>query len=44
LSVSSFNSEFSYENKNIRILTTGENTSLALSNERGTKEIEIPDF
>ena len=44
MSASQFNPEFSYENKNMRILTTGENTTLALVNERGTKEIVIDNF
>ena len=39
LSSSAFNSEFAYENKNIRIMPTNENTMLSIVNERGTKPI-----
>ena len=38
LAVSAFNSEFSYENMNIRIITDKENSLLSLSNEIGPKE------
>ena len=38
LSASAFNSEFSYENMNIRIYSTDENTTLSLVNEKGTKK------
>lgn len=41
LSVSAFNSEFAYENKNIRIMPTDENTLLSIVNEKGTKPITI---
>ena len=42
LSVSAFNSEYSYENKNIRIMSTDESTLLSLINERGNKLLDIP--
>ena len=35
LSVSAFNSQYSYENKNIRIMSTDDNTMLSISNEKG---------
>ena len=35
LSVSAFNSQYSYENKNIRIMSTDDNTLLSISNEKG---------
>lgn len=41
LSVSAFNSEYSYENKNIRIMSTDENTLFSLVNEKGTKKADI---
>lgn len=41
LSASAFNSEFAYENKNIRIMPTDENTLLSIVNEKGTKPITI---
>ena len=41
LSVSAFNSEFSYENMNMRIMPTNENTLLSLTNEKGPKEVSI---
>ena len=41
LSVSAFTSEFAYENKNIRIMPTDENTLLSIVNEKGTKPITI---
>lgn len=37
LSASAFNSEYSYENKNIRVMPTDESTLLSLVNEKGTK-------
>lgn len=36
LSVSAFNPEYAYENKNIRIMPTDENTLLSIINEKGT--------
>ena len=41
LSASAFNSEFSYENKNIRIVQTDDNTLLNLTNEKGNKGVSI---
>lgn len=41
LSVSAFNSEYAYENKNIRVMPTDENTLLSIVNEKGTKPITI---
>lgn len=41
LSASAFNSEYSYENKNIRIMPTDESTLLSIVNEKGTKPITI---
>ena len=41
LSVSAFNSEYAYENKNVRIMPTNESTLLSLINERGNKESNI---
>ena len=41
LSVSAFNSEYSYENKNMRITVTDDNTLLSLVNEKGTKEVTM---
>lgn len=41
LSVSSFNPEFAYENKNIRIMATNENTLLSIINEKGPKKLYI---
>ena len=38
LSVSAFNSEFSYENMNMRIMPTNENTLLSLTNEKVQKK------
>lgn len=37
LSASAFNSEYSYENKNVRVMPTDEGTLLSLINERGNK-------
>ena len=37
LSASAFNSEYSYENKNVRVMPTDESTLLSLINERGNK-------
>lgn len=39
LSVSKFSSEYAYENKNIRIMSTDDNTLLSIVNEKGTKEV-----
>lgn len=41
LSVSAFNSEYSYENKNIRIMPTDESTLLSIINEKGNLETSI---
>lgn len=41
LSASAFNSEYSYENKNIRIMPTDESTLLSIINERGNKNVDI---
>ena len=41
LSVSAFNPEFSYENRNLRLSTNDGNTMLSWVNEKGTKEIKI---
>lgn len=41
LSVSSFNPEFAFENKNLRLSTKEGNTSLSWVNEKGTKEISV---
>lgn len=41
LSASAFNSEYSYENKNVRVMPTDENTLLSIVNEKGTKSITI---
>lgn len=41
LAVSAFNSEYAFENKNIRITSTNDNTLLSLVNEKGTKEVDI---
>lgn len=41
LSASAFNSEFAYENKNIRIMPTDESTLLSIINEKGTKSVSI---
>lgn len=41
LAVSAFNSEFAYENKNIRIITNKDNTLFSLVNEKGTKFANI---
>ena len=37
LSVSSFSAEYAYENMNIRIMPTNEQTLLSVVNEKGTK-------
>lgn len=41
LSVSAFNPEYSYENKNIRIMSTDDSTLLSIINEKGNKECTI---
>lgn len=41
LSVSAFNSEYAYENKNVRVMPTDESTLLSLINERGNKKSSI---
>lgn len=41
LSESVFNPEYSYENKNLRIMSTDDNTLLSLVNEKGPKQLEI---
>lgn len=41
LSESSFNPEFAFENKNIRLLSTNNNTTLSSQNEKGNKLINI---
>lgn len=41
LSASAFNSEYAYENKNIRIMPTNESTLLSIINEKGTKPVSI---
>ena len=37
LSASAFNSDYSYENKNVRVMPTDESTLLSLINEIGNK-------
>ena len=44
LSESAFNPEYSYENKNIRIMSTTENTTLSVTNERGTRKFTVNGF
>lgn len=39
LSVSAFNPEFAFENKNLRLATNDGNTTLSWVNEKGTKEV-----
>ena len=41
LSVSAFNPEFSFENRNLRLITNENNTMLSWVNEKGTAEIDI---
>lgn len=41
LSASAFNPEYSYENKNVRVMPTDESTLLSLVNERGNKKSSI---
>lgn len=40
LSVSKFSFEYAYENKNIRIMSTDDNTLLSIVNEKGTKRYQ----
>ena len=39
MSVSHFNPNYAYENMNLRLISTGDNTQLSLVNEKGTKQI-----
>lgn len=41
LSASAFNSGYSYENKNVRVMPTDESTLLSLINEKGNKKSDI---
>lgn len=41
MSVSAFNSEYAYENKNVRVIPTDESTLLSLINEKGNKKSGI---
>lgn len=41
MSVSAFNSEYAYENKNVRVMPTDESTLLSLINEKGNKKSGI---
>ncbi len=41
LSASAFNSDYSYENKNVRVMPTDESTLLSLINEKGNKKSSI---
>lgn len=41
LSASAFNSDYSYENKNVRVMPTDESTLLSLINEKGNKKSNI---
>lgn len=41
LSASAFNPEYSYENKNVRVMSTDESTLLSLINEKGNKKSGI---
>lgn len=43
LSISKFNPEFSYENRNIRITAREDSSLLSITNERGNKIIEFTD-
>lgn len=43
LSYSSFNTEFSYDNKNIRLIARDSNTSMSVTNERGNKLLSLED-
>jgi hypothetical protein len=40
-SVANFSAEYAYENRNIRITATNENTLMSMSNEKGTKLLDI---
>lgn len=39
MSVSHFNPNYAYENMNLRLISTGDNTQLSLVNEKGTKQL-----
>ena len=41
LSISKFNPEFSYENRNIRITAQNDDSLLSIQNEKGTEEVPI---
>ena len=41
LSASAFNPQYAYDNRNIRILATDNNTQLSITNEKGTKPVTI---
>lgn len=41
LSISKFNPEFSYENRNIRITSREDSSLLSITNERGNKNTQI---
>lgn len=43
LSVSAFNSEFAFENKNLRLATNDGNTTLSWVNEKGTQQLTLID-
>lgn len=42
LSISKFNPELSYENKNVRIIARDGNSSLSIENEKGNLEVTLP--
>ena len=44
LSVSAFNPEFSFENRNMRLSTNEGNTQLSWVNEKGTKAVNLVEF
>ena len=44
LSISKVGESSAYENHNIRILARDNDTMLSVTNERGTKEIPLPEF
>lgn len=44
LSISKAGESSAYENHNIRILARDHDTLLSVTNERGTKEIPLPEF
>ena len=41
LSVSAFNPEFAFENRNLRLSTNDSNTLMSWVNEKGTREVKI---